>query len=87
MSRRIPVHWAMGIHRAIWARWGIENPEGYGIVFSRDGWALSGSTYRTPRGLYCFDVRKKNETVEVLFSRHKSLPVQADMPCKNGIAV
>jgi len=61
---------AKGLHSAIRRRWGLVQPEGYGIVFDSMGRACSGSTYRTPKGLYCFDVRCKNGDTEILFSCH-----------------
>ena len=68
--RLITLERARGLHKAIKARWNLGQPEGYGIVVSYTGEELSGSTYRTPKGLYCFDVRKTPKRTLIGFSRH-----------------
>ena len=73
MSREITVSRARRLHRAIRARWDLGQPEGYGIAIETwSGAELSGSTHRTPVGLYCFDTRKMGDRTRILFTKHPS---------------
>lgn len=67
----ISVERAGRIHAAIRGRWGLGEPEGYGWVRQFDGWDACGSTYRTPIGVYSFEIRMRNGEYRVRVYRPK----------------
>jgi len=71
MNREITSTKARALHAAIRSRYNLGQPEGYGIVCGMFDEERSGSTYRTPRGLYSFDVTRTPHQTKILFTIHR----------------